>query len=109
MHMYTSLKALVPIPRSRQAPSSGGNIAQEVVRRAPHRVHALVVADATCNTAARYPLAASTTVAALTSHARLPGDHFARHAAHTIAVDPQVQRYALQVTPTARTGRPSGS
>jgi len=31
--------------------SLGGNIAQEVVRRAPGRVHALVVADATCNTA----------------------------------------------------------
>ena len=31
--------------------SLGGNIAQAVVRRAPGRVHALVVADATCNTA----------------------------------------------------------
>ncbi len=77
--------------------SLGGNIAQEVVRRAPSRVHALVVADATCNTAARHPLAASMTVAALTSHAMLPGDHFAQHAARTIAVDPQVQRYALEV------------
>ena len=35
--------------------SLGGNIAQEVVRRDPTRVHALVVADATCNTAARLP------------------------------------------------------
>lgn len=77
--------------------SLGGSLAQEVVRRAPDRVHALVVADTTCNSAARHPLAASLTVAALTSHAMLPGDHYARHAARTIAVDPQVQRYALEV------------
>jgi 3-oxoadipate enol-lactonase len=76
--------------------SLGGNIAQEVVRRAPGRVHALVVADATCNAAARYPLAASMTIAALNSYALLPGDQFAEHAARTLAVDPQVQRYALE-------------
>ncbi|HXV92152.1 MAG TPA: alpha/beta hydrolase [Pseudonocardia sp.] len=77
--------------------SLGGNLAQEAVRRAPDRVHAVVVADATCNAAARHPLAASITATALSAHAMLPGDHFARHAARTIAVDPQVQRYALEV------------
>jgi pimeloyl-ACP methyl ester carboxylesterase len=75
--------------------SLGGNLAQEVVRRAPERVSALVVADATCNTGARHPLATALTVAALSSHAMLPGDHFARHAAQMIALDPRVQRYAL--------------
>ena len=39
--------------------SLGGNIAQEIVHRDPGRVDALVVADATCNTAPRHPLAAS--------------------------------------------------
>jgi 3-oxoadipate enol-lactonase len=75
--------------------SLGGNLAQEVVRRAPDRVSALVVADATCNTGARHPLATALTVAALNAHAMLPGNHFAHYAAQMIAVDPQVQRYAL--------------
>src|SRR5690349_6783333 len=61
--------------------SLGGNLAQEVVRRAPDRVSALVVADATCNTGTRLPLATSMTVAPWCAHALLPGDHFARHAA----------------------------
>ena len=75
--------------------SLGGNLAQEVVHRAPERVSAIVVADATCNTGARHPLATSMTVAALSAHAMLPGNHFARYAAQMIALDPQVQRYAL--------------
>jgi 3-oxoadipate enol-lactonase len=75
--------------------SLGGNLAQEVVRRAPDRVSALVIADATCNTGARHPLATSLTVAALSSHAMLPGNHFAQYAAQMMALDPQVQRYAL--------------
>jgi 3-oxoadipate enol-lactonase len=84
--------------------SLGGNLAQEVVRRAPERVSALVVADATCNTGARHPLATSMTVAALSAHAMLPGDHFARYAAQMIALDPRVQRYALD----ANAHRPNG-
>jgi pimeloyl-ACP methyl ester carboxylesterase len=76
--------------------SLGGNLAQEVVRRVPERVSALVVADATCNTGARHPLATSMTVAALNAHAMLPGDHFVRHAAQMMALDPRVQRYALE-------------
>lgn len=75
--------------------SLGGNLAQEVVRRAPDRVSAVVVADATCNTGERHPLATALTVAALDAHAMLPGDHFAQQAAHMIAVDTQVRRYAL--------------
>src|SRR5689334_4261411 len=75
--------------------SLGGNLAQEVVRRAPERVSAIVVADATCNSGARHPLATSLAVTALNAHAMLPGDHFARYAAQMIALDPQVQRYAL--------------
>jgi pimeloyl-ACP methyl ester carboxylesterase len=75
--------------------SLGGNLAQEVVRRAPGQVSAIVVADATCNSGARHPLATSLAIAALNAHAMLPGDHFARYAAQMIALDPQVQRYAL--------------
>lgn len=75
--------------------SLGGNLAQEVVRRAPERVSAVVIADATCNSGARHPLATSLAVAALTAHAMLPDHHFARYAAQNIAVNPQVQRYAL--------------
>src|SRR5918995_5745940 len=75
--------------------SLGGNLAQEVLRRTPDRVSALVVADATCNTGPRHPLATAMAVAALNAHAMLPGNHFARYAAQMIALDPQVQRYAL--------------
>jgi hypothetical protein len=67
-------------------------------------VSAIVVADATCNTGARDPLATALTVAALSAHAMLPGGHFARYAAHMIARDPQVQRYALE----ANADRPNG-
>src|SRR3954454_15163102 len=49
--------------------SLGGNLAQEVVRRAPGLVSAIVVADATCNSGARHPLATSLTVTALNTHA----------------------------------------
>jgi len=84
--------------------SLGGNLAQEVVRRAPDRVSAIVVADATCNTGARHPLVTALTVAALNAHAMLPGNHFARYAAQMIALDPQVQRYALD----ANADRPNG-
>src|SRR5918994_4766831 len=84
--------------------SLGGNLAQEVVRRNPERVSALVVADATCNTGPRHPLATSITVAALGTHAILPGNHFAQYAAQMIALDPQVQRYALD----ANADRPNG-
>jgi 3-oxoadipate enol-lactonase len=76
--------------------SLGGNIAQEVVRRDPTRVHALVVADATCNSAARLPWEADAGVTALRMHAMMAGSGFARHAAEATATDPEVQAYALE-------------
>ena len=77
--------------------SLGANIAQEVIRRRPEAVLALVAADTTCNTAARHPFAASFTVAAMQSQAALAGDGFARQAARATATDPQVQQYVMDV------------
>jgi pimeloyl-ACP methyl ester carboxylesterase len=76
--------------------SLGGNIAQEIVRRDPTRVHAMVVADSTCNTAARHPWEAHASVTALRMHALFAGDGFAQQAAQATANDPQVQAYALE-------------
>jgi 3-oxoadipate enol-lactonase len=76
--------------------SLGGNIAQEIVRRDPTRVHALVVADATCNTATRHPMEATASVTALRMQALFAGDGFAQQAAEATATDPQVQAYALE-------------
>ena len=58
----------------------------------PTGVRALVAADTTCNTAARHPLAASLSVAAVQAQAAMAGDGFARQAARATAVNPQVQR-----------------
>jgi 3-oxoadipate enol-lactonase len=77
--------------------SLGANIAQEVIRRQPDRVLALVAADTTCNTATRHPLAATFTIAAVQSQAALAGDGFARQAARATATDPQVQQYVMDV------------
>lgn len=77
--------------------SLGANIAQEVVRRRPDLVDALVVADATCNTAARQPMAVPATIGLLRAMAMLPGDRFGRDAADSTALDPQVRRYAREV------------
>jgi 3-oxoadipate enol-lactonase len=76
--------------------SLGGNIAQEVVRRDPSRVRALVVADATCNTAARHPMEVSAGVTALRMQALLAGGGFARLAANATGTDPEVRAYALE-------------
>jgi 3-oxoadipate enol-lactonase len=76
--------------------SLGGNIAQELVRRNNPRVRAMVIADATCNTAARNPFAASMGVAALQVQATVDGPAFAQRAAQATATDPQVQQYALE-------------
>jgi 3-oxoadipate enol-lactonase len=76
--------------------SLGGNIAQELARRNNPRVRALVIADATCNTAARHPLAALMGVAALHVQAAVDGPAFAQRAARATATDPQVQQYALE-------------
>jgi 3-oxoadipate enol-lactonase len=77
--------------------SLGANIAQEVIRRRPELVTALVAADTTCNTADRHPLAAASTVAALRLQAMWAGNGFARQAAQATATDPQVQKYVLEV------------
>jgi 3-oxoadipate enol-lactonase len=76
--------------------SLGANIAQEVVRRRPDLVEALVVSDATCNTAARHPLAVPMTIGLLNAQAMLPGDGFARLAVNSTALDPDVRAYAAQ-------------
>jgi 3-oxoadipate enol-lactonase len=77
--------------------SLGANIAQEVIRRRPEGVLALVAADTTCNTVARHPLAAPFTVAAVNAQAAMAGDGFARHAARATATDPRVQQYVMDV------------
>ncbi len=76
--------------------SLGGNIAQQLVRRNNPRVQAMVIADATCNTAARHPLAALMGVAALHAQAAVNGPAFAQRAARATAIEPQVQQYALE-------------
>src|SRR3954452_2942142 len=73
--------------------SLGGNIAQELVYRHNDRVQAMVIADATCNSAA-HPLAATMGVAALTWQAAVAGPTFKRQGARAMAIDPEVQQYA---------------
>lgn len=77
--------------------SLGGNIAQEIVYRAPELVDALVVADSTCNTATRHPLQAAWTLAALASLGMTSRETFLQRAAAATAQDPAVQQYVLDV------------
>jgi 3-oxoadipate enol-lactonase len=84
--------------------SLGANIAQELVQQNPGRVRALVLADATCNTAARHPMSSTLGVAALRWQALAAGRGFARQAAWMIAQDPRVQEYVLRAN-----GRRNGS
>jgi 3-oxoadipate enol-lactonase len=77
--------------------SLGGNIAQEIVHRDAGRVDALVVADATCNTAARNPLAAPLTIAALTALTLGGRERFMQHAANVTSPRDDVRRYVLDV------------
>ena len=77
--------------------SLGANIAQAVLRRAPDRVVALVVADATCNTATRHPFAATAGVTALRLQALQSPAAFARQAAQVTADEPHVQQYVMDV------------
>ncbi len=76
--------------------SLGGNIAQELVRRNAPRVQAMVVADATCNTATRHPFAAWMGVTALHAQAAVHGSGFAQQAARATALRPEVQQYAFE-------------
>src|SRR6185312_14438553 len=77
--------------------SLGGNIAQEIVYRDPGRVDALVVADSTCNTAARHPLAASLTIAALSTMMLGGRERFMQHAAEATSPNDDVRQYVLDV------------
>lgn len=73
--------------------SLGGNIAQEVVFRAPERVDALVVADSTCTTAARRPVEKLFAIGALAPMALMPDELFRRRAARAVATEPTVRDY----------------
>ena len=75
--------------------SLGGNIAQEIVHRDPERVDALVVADSTCNTAPRHPLAAPLTIAALSAMALGGRERFMQHAAAVTSPHDDVRQYVL--------------
>lgn len=75
--------------------SLGGNIAQEIVHRDPERVEALVVADSTCNTASRHPLAAPLTIAALSAMALGGRERFMQNAAAVTSPHDDVRRYVL--------------
>jgi 3-oxoadipate enol-lactonase len=75
--------------------SLGGNIAQEIVHRDPGRVAALVVADSTCNTAQRHPLAAPLTIAALSAMTLSGRERFMEHAAAVTSPQEDVRRYVL--------------
>ena len=77
--------------------SLGGNIAQEIVYRAPELVDALVVADSTCNTASRHPLQAALAIAALASLGMTSRESFLQRAAAATAQDEAVQQYVLDV------------
>jgi 3-oxoadipate enol-lactonase len=77
--------------------SLGGNIAQEIVYRAPELVDGLVVADSTCNTAPRHPLQAAMTIAALAPLGLISREAFLRKAASATAEDEEVQQYVLEV------------
>jgi len=76
--------------------SLGGNLAQEVVYRAPDRIDALVVADSTCNTSVRHPLAAAMTVASLTAMGLSSRDRFVRQAAEITSPNEDVRRYVVE-------------
>ena len=80
--------------------SLGGNIAQEIVYRDPGRVAALVVADSTCNTAARHTLQAPMTIASLSGLGMLGRDALLHATANLTAQDPVVQQYVHAVNRT---------
>jgi 3-oxoadipate enol-lactonase len=83
--------------------SLGGNIAQEIVHRDPGRVAALVVADSTCNTAARHALQAPMTIAALSGLGLMGREPFLQATANVTAQNADVQRYVREVNRTRST------
>jgi 3-oxoadipate enol-lactonase len=83
--------------------SLGGNIAQEIVYRDPGRVAALVVADSTCNTAARHTLQTPMTITSLSGLGMLGRDAFLHATANLTAQNPAVQQYVHAVNRTRPT------
>jgi pimeloyl-ACP methyl ester carboxylesterase len=83
--------------------SLGGNIAQEIVHRDPGRVAALVVADSTCNTAARHALQAPMSIAALSGLGLMGREAFLQATANVTAQNAEVQRYVREVNRTRST------
>jgi 3-oxoadipate enol-lactonase len=83
--------------------SLGGNIAQEIVHRDAGRIAALVVADATCNTASRHSLEAPMTIASLSGLSMIGRDAFLNATANITAEDPAVQQYVRDVNRTRPT------
>jgi 3-oxoadipate enol-lactonase len=83
--------------------SLGGNIAQEIVHRDPRRIAALVIADATCNTASRHSLEAPMTIASLSGLSMIGRDAFLNATANLTAEDPAVQQYVRDVNRTRPT------
>ena len=75
--------------------SLGGNLAQEVVYRHPDRVDALIVADSTCNTSVRHPLAAAMTMALLATLSLSSHDRFVRRAAEITSPYEDVRSYVV--------------
>jgi pimeloyl-ACP methyl ester carboxylesterase len=75
--------------------SLGGNLAQEVVYREPGRVDALVVADSTCNTSVRHPLAAAMTIGLLATLSLSSHDRFVRRAAEITSPHEDVRSYVV--------------
>jgi 3-oxoadipate enol-lactonase len=76
--------------------SMGGNIAQEIVYRDPGRLAALVVADSTCNTAPRHPLAAPLTIATLAAMTFGGDARFLRRAAAMTSSHEDVRSYVRE-------------
>lgn len=77
--------------------SLGANIAQEIVYREPGLVDALVIADATCNTASRHPMQASMASAALAPMGMGGQQEYVQRAARATAKDPEVQAYVASI------------
>lgn len=61
----------------------------------PDRVDALVVADSTCNTSVRHPLAAAMTIASLATLSLSSHDRFVRGAAEATSSHEDVRRYVV--------------
>src|SRR4051812_5531909 len=77
--------------------SLGGNIAQEVVYRRPDAVEALVVADATCNTAPRGPLEVPMSMGYLAASAVTPRARYLEQAVAVTARDEAGRQYVRDV------------